>query len=459
MTESVPWTAGAPQPRSAPYATAQRAATTAQWTVVILFFAWLIDYIDRLVITLALPDIGKAFGINKAEQGLVLSVFFITYALFQIPGGRLADWIGSRKTMTLALGLWSAFTALTGVAFTYAALLVIRLVFGASEGIFPGASMKAIAERTTPRQRLTADGVMLSSNPLGSALAPLVAAPAILAVGWRQSFFVICGFGILIALIVWFLMPRALSSQRAPAAAEAVEANRPPSGGTGGRTARGSGGQLWVLRAPDMWKLYFVFFGFDTVSWGLISWAPSYLITSKHVPIATTGILVSIPWFVATGTTVVGGLLFDRVFHDRQRWIIIPCMVLTAVFLYLMLTATTTGGFTLFETIGVGIMFLTFMPIFGLPIRLLPNELMGTATGLVNFGGQSAGAIVAVVMGALAGAFGFPAAFAYLIFGVAVSIVAVLMCPQRGDSFRASVMRSAPPGAGGLAPSLEGATG
>lgn len=455
-------------PRLMPaYATASRAARTAQWTVLILFFAWLIDYIDRLVITLALPEIGKEFSISKAEQGLILSVFFITYALFQVPGGRLADWLGSRKTMTIALSVWSIFTALTGAALTYGLLLVIRLGFGASEGIFPGASMKAIAERTTPKQRLTASGVMLCSNPLGSALAPLVAAPAIVAVGWRQSFFIVCGFGIVIALIVWFLMPRALpatamTDEPATTVSGAGPGIGPGSGGSGraggeppvtmaaGRRAEGvtsdgaRRGRLWVLRAPNMWKLFFIFFGFDTVSWGLISWVPSYLITNKHVSIASTGILASIPWFVATGTTVVGGILFDRYFHDRQRWIIIPCMVLTGVFLYLMIGARTSGGFTLFETIGVGIMFLTFMPIFGLPIRLLPGDLMGTATGLVNFGGQAAGAIVAVVVGALAGAFGFSAAFSYLIFGVAVSVAAVLLCPQNGDEFRSSVMAKAP---------------
>jgi sugar phosphate permease len=441
--------------------------------VLILFFAWLIDYIDRLVITLALPEIGKQFSINEAEQGLILSVFFITYSLFQVPGGRLADWIGSRKTMTIALSIWSAFTALTAVAVTYALLLVIRLVFGASEGMFPGASMKAIAERTTPKQRLTANGVMLCSNPLGSALAPLVAAPAIAAVGWRYSFLIVCGFGVIIALIVWFLMPKALpaeatSGETVTTVPEAGSGTRQGSGSSGSAndsptatmaaakqaqddTGEGGArpGRLWLLRAPDMWKLFFVFFGFDTVSWGLVSWAPSYLITNKHVAVASTGILVSIPWFVATGTTVIGGILFDRYFHDRQRWLIIPCMVLTAIFLYFMLSARSSGGFTLFETIGVGIMFLTFMPIIGLPVRLLPRDLMGTATGLVNFGGQAAGAIVAVVMGALAEAFGFPAAFSYLIFGVAVAIVAALLCPQNGDKFRSSVMSKAPAGVAG----------
>jgi sugar phosphate permease len=419
-----------------------RAARTVVWTVLILFLAWLVDYIDRLVITLALPDIGREFAINDAEQGLIISVFFITYSLFQIPGGRLADWIGSRKTMTIALVVWSAFTALTGAAVTYVLLLIIRLVFGASEGMFPGASYKAITERSTPRQRLTANGFMLCSNPVGAALAPLIAAPAIAAVGWRYSFFIVCGLGFVIALAVWFLMPKALPAEITdPDGNPSVIAGAQHKDGTSKDTGRG---RLWLLKAPDLWKLFFVFFGFDTVSWGLVTWVPSYLITDKHVAVASAGVMASIPWFVAAGTTIIGGYLFDRYFHDLQRWLIIPCMALTGVFLYFMLISRTGNGFILFETIGAGIMFLTSVPIMGLPLRLLPGSVIGTAAGVVNFGGQAAGAIVAVVVGALADAFGFEAAFSYLILGVVVSIVAVLLCPQSGDKFRTAVMSKAP---------------
>src|SRR5579875_3909757 len=91
------------------------AARAARITMVLLFLAWLVDYIDRLVITLALPSIGAEFHLDKAAQGLILTVFFITYALFQLPGGLLADRIGARRTMTWALTGWSVFTALTGV--------------------------------------------------------------------------------------------------------------------------------------------------------------------------------------------------------------------------------------------------------------------------------------------------------------------------------------------------------
>src|SRR2546423_1152551 len=241
-----------------PATVAQRVAVV---TVVILFFAWLIDYIDRLVITLALPAIGRQFSLDKTAEGAILTAFFITYALFQVPGGFLADRIGSRKTMVIAMTLWSGFTALTGAAMSYVMLIVVRLFFGVFEGIFPGASVKAIAERTTRKIRMTCNGVMLASNPLGAAVAPLIAAPAIALVGWRHAFFYVAGVGIVMAAIVWVGLPRVLP--RAGTKPAAAHDESP----TQMESLTGNG--LRLLTSGAMWEVTLMFFGFDFVSLGL----------------------------------------------------------------------------------------------------------------------------------------------------------------------------------------------
>lgn len=399
-------------------------------TVGILFFAWLIDYIDRLVITLALPSIGKEFALNKAAQGAIITIFFVTYTIFQVPGGLLADRFGAKKTMTLALTLWSVFTGLTGTAVSYVWLLVVRLFFGACEGIFPGASTKAIAERTTPEARMTANGAVLASNPLGAAIAPLIAAPAIALAGWRFSFFYVAGLGLVMAVVLWFALPKATQRSQ-PTATNPV-----------GRSSLSD--SMNLLRSGTMWKFTLMFFGFDVVSWGLISWVPSYLITVRHLSLVNSGALASIPYFFATLATVLGGLMFDRFFNQRQRWLIVPCMLVTAVFLYFMLSAGTVRGFIVFESLGMFFMFLTFMPILGLPVRALPTSVVGSGSALVNFGGQAGGAIAPLVMGLLADRFGFPAAFAFLVFGALLAAGAALWSPQRPDDFARALARHLP---------------
>ena len=98
--------------------------------------------------------------------------------------------------------------------------------------------------------------------------------------------------------------------------------------------------------------------------------------------------------------TVAGGLLFDRFFHHHPRRLIVPVMVLAGIFLWLMIHVTTVGQFVLFESLASASTALAFMPIYGTPLRMLPREVVGAGSGLINFGGQFAGAITPVVMGA-----------------------------------------------------------
>lgn len=420
---------------------ARAAARATRTTVVLLFVAWLIDYIDRLVITLALPEIGQDFGLDKAEQGLVLTAFFLTYAVCQVPGGLMADKFGAKATMLVALIAWSVFTGLTGIAWNFVVLLVVRALFGITEGIFPGASMKAISERTLPKDRMTANGLMLASNPLGSALAPLIAAPALLAVGWKESFFFVAGAGLLMAAIMWVWLPKPVVHHLEESAG-AVE--RTPAVQAGDKDY-----SSWsLIRNPTMWHFALIFCGFDIVSWGLISWAPSYLLDVRHISMAKTGILASIPWFVASVITVLGGFVFDRYFNDRPRRVIVPSMVVTAIFLWFMIQSDTAGTFVLFESLGMAAMWISFMPIFGMPLRMLPSRVAGVGGGLVNFGGQFAGAITPFIMGWLADQYSFSVAFGFLIFGCAVAVVAAATVPQTPEAFRRSLGASTPVSAG-----------
>jgi sugar phosphate permease len=406
--------------------TEDRAARVARTTMVLLFLAWLVDYIDRLVITLALPSIGKEFHLDKAAQGLILTVFFITYALFQLPGGLLADKVGVRRTMTWAMSAWSVFTALTGLAYDYTVLLVVRAVFGVAEGIFPAASMKAITERTRPQQRMFANGVMLCSNSLGSAVAPLIAAPALAAVGWRNSFFIVAVLGIVMAVVLWRMLPPALPREDTE---------------TGSVRHASEGAHIRlrdVLTSRGMWMVTLTFCGFDVIGWGLVSWTPSYLVEARHLNIAAAGMLTSIPFFVGTVATVAGGRAFDRFFHNQPRRLIVPAMALTAVFLWFMIHAPTVERFVLFESLAAAALYSCFMPIFGLPLRLLPQGVVGAGGGLVNFGGQLAGAITPFVMGALVDRFSFTAGFAFLFLGAGLAIVSSILTPQTQEAFARS---------------------
>ncbi|WP_333893514.1 MFS transporter, partial [Atlantibacter subterraneus] len=108
--------------------------TKVRWqTFVLLLFVGALSYIDRISLSIGMPLIAKEFDLSPQMQGLLLSSFFWTYALFQIPGGWLADKIGPRRILTWAVTLWSVCQLATGLALNFTMMLIARLGLGATE--------------------------------------------------------------------------------------------------------------------------------------------------------------------------------------------------------------------------------------------------------------------------------------------------------------------------------------
>lgn len=136
---------------------------------ILLYIAFIICFIDRSAISIALSYIGNDFHLDATKLGIVSSAFFFSYSLMQIPGGWLADKFGSKLTVVVAILMWSLFTILTGFAWSLASLLVIRILFGIGEGAYPSASLKQISEEFSFKARSEATSAIISSNYAGAA--------------------------------------------------------------------------------------------------------------------------------------------------------------------------------------------------------------------------------------------------------------------------------------------------
>ena len=148
----------------------------ARYTVLtLIWLAWLLSFLDRMVMSVSLPYIGKDLNLDTTQQGLIISAFFIGYAAFQIPGGLLADKFGSRKIMAIGIAWWSVFTSLTGAVLTLPLMLAVRFFFGIGEGCFPSASWKMISTYFPSKERGRATAIQSTVNTLGPALAEMLA--------------------------------------------------------------------------------------------------------------------------------------------------------------------------------------------------------------------------------------------------------------------------------------------
>src|ERR1700674_1505363 len=163
----------------------------------LLIFLFAITFIDRVCISVAGPRMQADLHIDPIGWGWVTGIFTLSYGLFEIPTGTLADRLGPRRVLTRIVLWWSAFTALTGAATGYFPLLLTRFLFGAGEaGAFPGASV-VVARWFRQSQRATMSGVTLMASQIGGALAPLLVVPIQSRFGWRASFFVFGVVGLL----------------------------------------------------------------------------------------------------------------------------------------------------------------------------------------------------------------------------------------------------------------------
>ncbi|MFC9701697.1 MFS transporter [Streptomyces sp. NPDC056943] len=409
----------------APVAAPPAHRRTVRITVVLLFAAWLVDYADRLVINLVLPSIGAEFDIDRTQQGLVVSAFFLAYALCQIPGGMLADRFGGRRVTLWALLSWSVFTALTGFAWSFAVLLALRFAFGVAEGIFPPAAMKVLVERTRPEERMGANGAVMSSNALAAVITPLAVAPLVAVFGWRSAFWSTAALGLLAFVAVRSRLPAPLP--RADGAPPADATPRPP--------------LREVLRKGVLWRFSLMMFGYSTIIWGLNTWVPSYLSEEHGVSLTAAGALVAIPALGAAAATVIGGRLSDRL-GGHHRKVIVPGMAVSAVALLLMANTPSLTGFVVFGTLAIFAASLAYMPIFAVPMAGLTPEYVGVGGAVIIVGGQVAGIVAPPVMGALADAFSFQVAFGFLVLGAVVAAVMACLTPQDATAFRAAADRA-----------------
>ena len=177
-----------------------------RWKIFLLMlFLISINYIDRASLSVAMPVIAKEFDIDPAMQGLILSSFFWTYALMQVPGGMLADRFKPRIVIALATLFWGFFQALAALSTSWMLLLMTRLGLGASEApIYPaGGKLNAIWMTQTERGR---GATLLDGGaPLGAALGSIVIAWLMAAFSsWRVAF-VVAGIGtMLCGLWAWY---------------------------------------------------------------------------------------------------------------------------------------------------------------------------------------------------------------------------------------------------------------
>lgn len=308
---------------------AERGPTRVRHVVVgLLVLHYANTYMDRVAISQAAPLLRGEFGLTQTELGLVFTAFTIAYALFQVPGGWLADRFGPRRILTAIVCYWSVFTMLTAFAWNKASLLGIRFLFGMGEaGAFPAAT-RAFSRWLPATERGIAQGVTHSGARLAGALTPPLVALMITQWGWRSAFLVFGALGYVWGgAWYWYYRDRPEDHPKIDKAelrliqkdrkvrreSEAAAVHPSADGGDGSKVP-------WriLLTSSNMWLVCLMYFCYVYTFWIYLTWIPTYLVESRGFGIVASGIGAGLPLFAGALTNSLGGWVSDRLSARRN---------------------------------------------------------------------------------------------------------------------------------------------
>lgn len=395
----------------------------------LLCLGWIINYFDKVAINVAVIPISQEFGLTETQVGLILSSFFLSYAIMQPIGGSLADKFGSRKVILISVICWSVFTILTGTAWSFLSLIIIRFLFGIGEGSYPSASSVAVAESFPQHERARAKSILTSATTIGAVLATLVAASLSKHYGWQVMFVILGVLGLFLALLY--------AKYLHPTGSQATKSNK-----TGEKLPLKE-----LLKISMLWKLMAIYFGISMVNWGMMSWMPSYMVKVRHLDMVSMGALASIPAILSFFTVLGTGWMLDKRMVGREKYLIAIGSLIGIISLYLLSKAPTVAlvvTYQTFASIGLGAAVTTTLT---MPLKYISPSSVGAASGLIYLGGQVAGVIAPTAMGFMIQQFNgsYDAAFWLLIIATAIPFV-VGMTLSTGTKTRQEPPQAVAPG-------------
>jgi ACS family hexuronate transporter-like MFS transporter len=305
-----------------------------RWVIgALMFVACMISYLDRSALGIAAPLVRADLHLDAAELGIVFSSFSFGYALFCFIGGYASDHYGPKRVLGVSMVLWSVFCGLTAVAWNLTSLLTIRILFGMAEGPIGSTSNKTVRNWFPHGQQASVVTIASAGTPPGAAVSGPVVGLLALNFGWRTAFVIITLFGLAWTL-VWIAIATDHPSESVRVTAEELaeyEAEQKTQPSAGKRKPLRE-----FLARPAILATAFAFFGYSCILFFFLTWFPTYLVSVRHLSLASMSFATTVPWLVGIVGLVVGGPLSDLVFRITgnpilaRKLVLVVCLLVAA---------------------------------------------------------------------------------------------------------------------------------
>jgi MFS family permease len=374
-----------------------------QWKLAALLLSGMtLCYAQRGTLSVAVNAIISDFGISQATMGLMLSAFSWSYCFMQVPSGWVVDRFGVRRAYAYGLGLWSIACACTGAFRHIPALIFFRVMMGAGQSVAFPASARTVANWFPDTQRGLVNSSYLMGVRLGQALVNAVGLGLIAAFGW-QLFFVGSGLVPMIWVVPWLIVLRGFEAPKRGARSDGRRAAQDPQ--TGARFSLMS--SFGLLRHPTVLGTFLGFFAYDYVWFVFTFWLVRYLGHERHLAPARVAFHSSAPFVAMSVVILLSGIATDRLIASglnelrvRKAFIGIGFAFAAAIVPAGLVHDNGTAVWLLWTSLcGIG---LAAPNTWSMTQACCTKGLVGTVSGIQNFGGNIAGIIAPWLTGVIA---------------------------------------------------------
>jgi sugar phosphate permease len=379
-----------------------------RWTILfVIWMLYIINYFDRISVLIFLPYIQRDLNLTPVEVGWLGSIFFFGYAIAQLSSGFLSDKIGPKKTMNIAIWVFTAVTFLTGFVKIFWQFIILRLGLALGEGHHYVPAVRTIANWFPRHEKGRANGYFTTTWAIGPALIPIIVtwlSADVFDGAWRPVFFVLAIPGLIGVFLLYRYMADSPVQMLQKGKMTREEYDLITSSVGEERDSRGRTYSTKIFTTDIQYYLFtFNFFILLMIYWGMTTWISTFLVKQHGMDIKTMGFFAAMPYIVAGFAMWLGGFLADKVFQGRMKVVTMIGFLGCIPVLFFLGRVPKGEPVLLLLGLALGGFFINFpwgvMQAF--PSMRYPKEVVGRAMGFTNGVGQFGSFISPLIAGYL----------------------------------------------------------
>ncbi|CAM7819824.1 MFS transporter [Leclercia adecarboxylata] len=375
------------------------------YVLAILFISLSVIYLDRVNISIIAANtqflqemdlVGKPVYI-----GLLMSLFLITYGVSNVVLSPIGDLIGPRKAMLMAYIIISLSLLLGGLSSIFGVLLGTRILLGVGEGLYYPMQNTFIKNWFPPRERGRANTAWI----LGQSLSPAVAMPVftwiIAEYSWRHTFYFSFALSLIPLILLYFFATNTPRENKYinKHELEIIEESRKPNNLVSNSNEKPSiisRSKIYLCNA-NFWMLLIIFSSNSMLSWGIVTWLPTYLNTERGFSWSNVGWMSSLPFIFGLLFKIASGIAVDRT--GKKGMIMLISALLCAAGILVGVNITNNYIAAIMISFGIGASSMQLPCVFTLLQSMVPSEAISSAAGALNGMAVGFGALSPVLIG------------------------------------------------------------